>query len=88
MYIDEIPNSDFNDTCEIMDNVYIDAYKEQIIILIYWYQKQLVKVPDANDSLLNNTSSLRLIDYIQAGSNEPASYATQFGIYSATHSAS
>lgn len=87
LYNDEIPNSDFNETCEMIDNMYIDVYRQQISILTYWHQKQVVKVPDANDLLLSKVSSLRLLDFSQLGSNEPASYATQFGVYSVTHSA-
>jgi hypothetical protein len=65
----------------MLDNMYIDVYIEQFGILPYWYQRQLIKPTDASDNDLNKVSSYRLVDYIDPVSNEPASYATQFGTY-------
>lgn len=75
----------FNDTCELLDQMYIDVYKEFFSILNYWYNKQVLKVPEANDLLLSRVSSIYLVNYIQAGSDEPASYGTRAGLYSVTH---
>ena len=42
IYISET-QYDFNDTCEMLDTMYVDVFKEQMGFLTYWYQIELTK---------------------------------------------